>query len=56
MTTSDTIISGLVLIGIFILAYSAIRHKDMQDILSDIKELLSGKADEVKDITAERYI
>ena len=49
MTFTDTLTATLVLIGVFILAYAAIRHKDIPDILRDIKDAIKGKAEEVKD-------
>ena len=49
MTLGDTLITGAVLIGVFILAYAAIRHKDIPDILRDIRDAVQGKAEETKD-------
>lgn len=49
MTLADNLITGGVLIGIFLLAYSAIRHKDIKDILIEIKDLIQGKTEEVKE-------
>lgn len=48
MTIEDTVITALVLIGVFILAYAAIRHKDIPDILSDIRDAVQGKAEDAK--------
>ena len=49
MTIEDTVITALVLIGVFILAYAAIRHKDIPDILRDIRDAVQGKAEDAKD-------
>jgi hypothetical protein len=48
MTIGDTLITGAVLLGVFILAYAAIRHKDIPDILADIRDAVQGKAEDVK--------
>ena len=47
MTIGDTLVTGAVLIGVFILAYAAIRHKDIPDILSDIRDAVQGKTEDV---------
>ncbi len=48
MTIGDTLITGGVLIGVFILAYASIRHKDIPDILREIRDAVQGKAEDVK--------
>ena len=51
MAFFDNIITILVLVGVFLLAYSAIRHKDIGDTLSEIRDFIKGKAEDVKDKT-----
>ena len=46
MTIGDTVVTVLVLVGVFILAYAAIRHKDIPDILRDIRDAVQGKAED----------
>jgi hypothetical protein len=48
MTIGDIVITGGVLLGVFILAYAAIRHKDIPDILRDIRDAIQGRAEDVK--------
>ena len=49
MTITETATAILVLVGVFILAYASIRHKDIPDILTDIKDAIKGKAEDIKD-------
>ena len=49
MSLVDTITAFLVLLGVFILAYSAIRHQGIGDIIRELKEAVKGKAEEIKD-------
>lgn len=53
MALTDTIITVLVLLGVFLLAYSAIRHKDLSDTLSEIRDFIKGKAEDVTDKAGE---
>jgi hypothetical protein len=53
MTIGDTITTVLVLAGVFLLAYAAIRHKDIPDILREIRDAVQGKAEETKDKLGE---
>jgi len=55
MTFVDTATAILVLIGIFILAYASIRHKDIPDILTDIKDAIKGRAEDIKDGDVIKY-
>ena len=55
MTFTETLTTILVLLGVFILAYSAIRHKDIPDILTDIKDAIKGKAEDIKDGDVIKY-
>ena len=49
---SVDVVGGLttagVLIGVFILAYAAIRQKDLTEILGEIRDLIKGKAEDAK--------
>ena len=55
MTITDTIVTIGVLIGVFILAYASIRHKDIPQILEDIRDAIKGKAEDIKDAGDIRY-
>ena len=50
MSWTDTLITIIVLFGVFILAYASIRNKDMADILQEIKDLIKGKAEDAKEV------
>ena len=43
---SDWIVTILVLIGVFFLAYSSIRQQGIKDTVEEIKEIISGKAED----------
>lgn len=47
----DWLTAMLVLVGVFLLAYSAIRHKDLSDTLREIKDFVQGKTEEIKNAT-----
>jgi hypothetical protein len=47
MSTTDTLVTIGVLIGVFILAYSAVRHKDLLDVVGELKEIIQGKAEDI---------
>lgn len=55
MTITDTIITIAVLVGVFILAYASIRHKDIPEILADIRDAVKGKAEDIKDGGVIKY-
>ncbi len=49
MSAGDWIITGMVLIGMFFLAYSAIRQQGLLDTVKEIRDIVKGKYDDVKD-------
>lgn len=53
---TEALITGGVLIGIFLLAYSSIRHKDLMEVVVEIRDILSGNIEKVKEKAGElRY-
>ena len=44
MAITDTIITILVLVGVFLLAYSAIRHQGIKETINELKETVKGGA------------
>lgn len=53
MAFTDTLIAALVLIGVFFLAYSAIRHQGLLDTVKEIRDIVKGKYEDVKDGASE---
>ena len=51
MSAGDWITTFLVLIGMFFLAYSAIRQQGLLDTVKEIRDIVKGKYDDVKDAT-----
>ena len=51
MSAGDWITTFLVLIGMFFLAYSAIRQQGLLDTVKEIRDIIKGKYDDVKDAT-----
>lgn len=49
MTITETLTTIAVLLGIFLLAYMAIRQKDLMETIDEIKTVVTGKADEAKE-------
>ena len=49
MTATDIAVTVLVLIGIFFLAYSSIRHQGLLDTVREIKQIFMDGVDKVKD-------
>jgi len=49
MSFEETAVTVLVLFGIFLLGYMAIRQKDLTETIAEIKEAVTGKADEAKE-------
>jgi hypothetical protein len=49
MGLSDTLITVLVILGIFFLAYTAYRQQGLIDTVTEIKESFTDAADDIKD-------
>ena len=49
MTFVDTLTSVGVLLGVFFLAYASIRHKDLTEIMVEIRDMIKGKVEDAKD-------
>ena len=56
MTWTDTGITILVLLGIFLLAYSAIRKQGIGETIIEIREAITGKASDTIDAVRYRNI
>ena len=46
MTLFDSVITVGILCGVLFLAYAAIRHKDLMDVVEEIRDILQGKAED----------
>ena len=51
MSAGDWIVTGMVLIGMFFLSYSSIRQQGLLDTVKEIRDIIKGKYDDVKDAT-----
>ena len=49
MAITDTLITIGVLLGVFLLAYSAIRQQGIKETVDEIREIIQGKADDIKE-------
>lgn len=49
MTFADTMITVGVLLGIFLLAYSALRRQGLYDTFQELKDIVYGKAEDMKE-------
>ena len=55
MTFLDSALAIGVLGGLFLLAYASIRGKDLIDILTEIRDIIKGKAEDIKDGGVVKY-
>ena len=52
---TDFLVTAGVLLGVFFLAYSAIRHQGMLDTMKEIKEMIHGKVEEASIANGGKY-
>ena len=50
---TEALTTAGVLIGVFILAYASIRHKDLMEVVKEIRDILTGKIEDVKEKAGE---
>ena len=50
MPIADWLITVGVLLGVFFLAYSAIRHQGLLDTVKEIRDIIKGKYEDGKDV------
>ena len=51
MAIGEWLTTALVLIGMFFLAYSAIRQQGLLDTVKEIRDIVKGKYEDVKEVT-----
>lgn len=53
MGFSDTLVTIIVLLLLFFLGYSAIRHQNLLDTVREIRDIMAGKIDDIKEMKPE---
>ena len=51
MPIGEWITTALVLLGVFFLAYSAIRQQGLFDTVKEIRDIIRGKYEDAKEVT-----
>ena len=52
MAVGEWFTTVLVLLGVFFLAYSAIRHQGLLDTVKEIRDIIKGKYEDAKDVAS----